>query len=167
MPAGITALKQFGKPIVCNEDDKTGGEAVAALRASVGNGTSYGLMLKEQNQTFPFRFEGAADDPVFYAELRAQTTPRASEAKPAPRSTSGSGLALSAGEVPTAASANPLVPAWFPQAPPLPPPRGEVLRVGSVEELLAAGGLAIWLKRDLGKCRLLHGCASSSGLRFP
>ena len=68
-----------------------------------------GRWIKEQNQTFPFRFEGAADDPVFYAELRAQTTPRASEAKPAPRSTSGSGLAPSAGEVPTPASANPLV----------------------------------------------------------
>ena len=34
-----------------------------------------------------------------------------------------------------------------------------------VEELLTAGGLAILLKRDLGKRRLLHGCASSSGLR--
>ncbi|HRZ57680.1 MAG TPA: right-handed parallel beta-helix repeat-containing protein [Candidatus Paceibacterota bacterium] len=138
IPARITALKRFGKPIVCNEDDKIGPEAVAALRACVGNGASYGLMLKECNQTFPFRFAGAADDPVFYAALRAQTTPRAAEAKPPPQSTSGSGLAPSAGEVPTTAAANALVPASFSQAPPLPPPRGEVLRVATVEELLAA-----------------------------
>jgi hypothetical protein len=77
IPERIATLKRFGKPIVCNEDDKTGTNAVAALRASVENGAGYGLMLKEQNQTFPFRFEGAADDPVFYAELRRLTTRRA------------------------------------------------------------------------------------------
>ena len=33
-------------------------------------------MLKEHNQTFPFHFDGAADDPVFYAELRKLTTRR-------------------------------------------------------------------------------------------
>ncbi|NWF86183.1 MAG: SMP-30/gluconolactonase/LRE family protein [Bryobacteraceae bacterium] len=69
IPARIAALKPFGKPIVCNEDDKTGAEAVAALRACVDHGASYGLMLKARNQTFPFRFDGAADDPVFYAGL--------------------------------------------------------------------------------------------------
>lgn len=83
IPARITTLKRFGKPIVCNEDDKTDVETIAALRACVENGASYGLMLKDRNQTFPFRFEGAADDAVFYAELRAFTTPRASEAKTA------------------------------------------------------------------------------------
>jgi hypothetical protein len=36
-----------------------------------------------------------------------------------------------------------------------------------VEKSLAAGGLAILLKRDLGKCRLLYGGASSSVLRSP
>lgn len=35
-----------------------------------------------------------------------------------------------------------------------------------VEELLAAGGLAILLTRDLGKRRLRDGCAPSSALRF-
>ena len=30
------------------------------------------------------------------------------------------------------------IPSWFPQAPPLPPPRGEVVRAATVEELLAA-----------------------------
>ncbi|MCW5551002.1 MAG: serine hydrolase [Verrucomicrobiae bacterium] len=75
IPERIAALKQFGKPIVCNEDDKVGDRAAAALQASVTNGCAYGLMLKDHNQTFPFRFDGAADDPVFYAQLRALTTP--------------------------------------------------------------------------------------------
>jgi len=77
IPARIAALKRFGKPIVCNADDKTGAQAAAALQARVRNGASYGLMLKERNQFVPFRFEGAADDPEFYAELRKITTPRA------------------------------------------------------------------------------------------
>jgi CubicO group peptidase (beta-lactamase class C family) len=78
--ARIEVLKKFGKPIVANEDDKTGADAVAALRVSVENGASYGLMLEHHNQTFPFHFDGAADDPVFYAELKKLTT---SQAKPA------------------------------------------------------------------------------------
>jgi len=81
IPERIAALKPFGKSIVCNEDDRTDTAAVAALRASVANGASYGLMLKEHNQTFPFDFDGAADDPVFYAELCRLTTRR--EPRPA------------------------------------------------------------------------------------
>jgi CubicO group peptidase (beta-lactamase class C family) len=72
----ITALKRFKKPIVCNEDDKTGELAVAALRASVENGAGYGLMLKDHNQTFPFHFQGATDDPVYYAALSRLATGR-------------------------------------------------------------------------------------------
>ncbi len=75
IPERIAALKKFGKPIVCNEDDKVGDRAAAALQASVTNGCAYGLMLKDHNQTFPFPSDGAADDPVFYAQLRALTTP--------------------------------------------------------------------------------------------
>ncbi|HEY0550322.1 MAG TPA: right-handed parallel beta-helix repeat-containing protein [Verrucomicrobiae bacterium] len=40
--------------------------------------------------------------------------------------------------VQTNAVPGPFVPAWFAKAPPLPAPRGEVLRVADVEELLAA-----------------------------
>jgi CubicO group peptidase (beta-lactamase class C family) len=76
IPARLAALKKYGKPIVANEDNKTGSDAVAALRASVENGASYGLTLEKQNQTFPFHFDGPADDPVFYTELRSLTTPR-------------------------------------------------------------------------------------------
>ena len=74
IPARVAGLKRFGKPIVCNEDDKVGERAVAAMRASVTNGCAYGLMLKEHNQTFPFHFDGAADDPVYYAALKTTTS---------------------------------------------------------------------------------------------
>jgi hypothetical protein len=36
----------------------------------VDHGAGYGLMLNKHNQTFLFHFDGAADDPVFYVELR-------------------------------------------------------------------------------------------------
>lgn len=74
IPARIAALRRYGKPIVVNEDDKTGQAAVAAMKASVSAGASYGLMLQKHNQTFPFHFDGAADDPVFYAALRQLTS---------------------------------------------------------------------------------------------
>jgi CubicO group peptidase (beta-lactamase class C family) len=74
IPARLAALQRFGRPIVVNEDDKTGAEGVAALQASVAGGAGYGLMHKAQNQTTPFRFEGAADDPVYYAALQALTS---------------------------------------------------------------------------------------------
>lgn len=78
IPARVKALKRFNKPIVCNEDDKVGDKAVAAMQASVENGAAYGLMLKDHNQTFPFHFNGSSDDPVFYQALRAMTTNRKS-----------------------------------------------------------------------------------------
>lgn len=70
----VAALKRLGKPIVCNEDDKVGERAVAAMKASVENGCGYGLMLKDHNQTCPFRFDGAQDDPVYYEALKAMTS---------------------------------------------------------------------------------------------
>ncbi len=80
IPARVAVLRRFGKPIVCNEDDKVGARAVAALQASVGAGAAYGLMLKDRNQTYPFRFDGAADDPIYYAALQAVTSGRAASA---------------------------------------------------------------------------------------
>lgn len=77
IPARVAALREFGKPIVCNEDDKTGARAVAALQTSVANSCGYGLMLKDRNQTFPFHFDGAEDDPIFYAALQALASGRA------------------------------------------------------------------------------------------
>ena len=71
--------RDFRNVVVCNEDDRTGRNAVAALRATVECSAGYGLMLKEQNQTFPFHFDGAADDPIFYAALKELTTVSAVE----------------------------------------------------------------------------------------
>lgn len=77
IPARVAALKRYGKPIVCNEDDKVGAQAVAALKATVSGGAGYGLMLQKQNQTIPFHFNGAADDPLYYATLKAITSGKA------------------------------------------------------------------------------------------
>lgn len=75
IPERIQALKGYGKPIVCNEDQKVGNDAAQAARLSVENGASWGLMLEKVNQHFPFHFQGAADDPVVYATFRELTTP--------------------------------------------------------------------------------------------
>ena len=75
IPERIAALKKFGKPIVCNEDDKVGSQAAKAAELSVANGASWGLMLQQINQEFPFTFNGAADDPVVYAKLKELTAP--------------------------------------------------------------------------------------------
>ncbi len=72
--ARIAALRRFGKPIVCNEDNKTGAEGARALELAVAHGASWGLMLVEVNQHYPFTFEGAADDPVIYAAMRRMTS---------------------------------------------------------------------------------------------
>jgi len=45
IPARIASLKNFDKPIVCNEDEKTGMEGTRAAELCVANGASWGLML--------------------------------------------------------------------------------------------------------------------------
>jgi hypothetical protein len=69
------ALRRFGKPIVCNEDDKTGRRGAAAAGASVAAGISWGFMDEPVNQRFPFAFRGAADDEEVYAEFKRLTSP--------------------------------------------------------------------------------------------
>ncbi len=71
----IMALKRFGKPIVCNEDDKIGARGVAAARTCVANRASWGLMIESLNQSFPFTFNGTVDDPIVYRTLRELTQP--------------------------------------------------------------------------------------------
>jgi len=73
--ARITALKRFGKPVVCNEDAKVGRQGAKAAELCVANGASWGLMQAEVNQYFPFTFNGHNDDPPVYAKLKALTTP--------------------------------------------------------------------------------------------
>ena len=75
IPERMRELARYHKPIVCNEDDKTGADAAAAMRATVEHGGGYGLMLSEHNQTYPFRFDGADDDRQYYAALQAITSP--------------------------------------------------------------------------------------------
>ena len=73
IPPRVQALKKYGKPIVCNEDDKTGEEAARAAELSVRNGASWGFMHKEWNQYVPFAFHGAADDPAVYTKMKELT----------------------------------------------------------------------------------------------
>ena len=64
------ALKKYSKPIVCNEDDKVGDEAVLALQACVDNGCSWGFMHKNLNQYQPFEFNGYDDDRKVYDRFK-------------------------------------------------------------------------------------------------
>ena len=76
IPKRIERLTGFGKPIVCNEDDKTGDEAARAASASVAAGASWGFMHSKINQYFPLEFHGTEDDAVVYTELKRLTTPK-------------------------------------------------------------------------------------------
>jgi CubicO group peptidase (beta-lactamase class C family) len=75
IPVRIKALKQFARPIVCNEDAKTGKAGAQAATLCVANGASWGFMVEKVNQHFPFRFQGPADDEVVYAALKKLTSP--------------------------------------------------------------------------------------------
>lgn len=72
----IKAIKKFGKPVVCNEDDKLKEVGVNALVFSVINGCSWGYMNSKQNQFIPFKFEGVKDDTVVYNMMKKVTSPR-------------------------------------------------------------------------------------------
>ncbi len=76
IPGRIEALRRFGKPIVCNEDDKTGAAGAAAARQTVKHGASWGYMNEAVNQHFPFRFDGPADDQQVYDMFKELTSPR-------------------------------------------------------------------------------------------
>lgn len=71
----INPLKKYGKPIVCNEDDKIGKEGAAALAYSVINGAGWGFMESGVNQHIPFEFRGEKDDPEVYSMFKSMSTP--------------------------------------------------------------------------------------------
>jgi len=75
MPARIEALRQYGKPVVCNEDDKIGSEGAQAAAICVAHGVAWGFMHKDKNQFIPFEYAGARDDPAVYVALKRLTTP--------------------------------------------------------------------------------------------
>jgi hypothetical protein len=95
IPQRIAMLKKYGKPIVCNEDEKVGEAGAKAAEACVASGASWGLMEEKVNQRFPFTFHGAADDPLIYATLKqlaSPTRPAATETEtyfPPPESQGG------------------------------------------------------------------------------
>ncbi|MFO0911359.1 MAG: serine hydrolase [Pirellulales bacterium] len=89
IPARIAQLRPLGKPIVCNEDDKTGRDAAAAARLCVQSQASWGLMAEQVNQRYPFEFHGADDDPVVYDALRRATMPHRTDYFPPPESQGG------------------------------------------------------------------------------
>jgi hypothetical protein len=70
IPRRLSELRSYGKPIVCNEDQKVGRAGAQAAQLCLTNGASWGLMLEKINQQFPFSFQGAADDAAVYETLR-------------------------------------------------------------------------------------------------
>ena len=90
IPKRIQALKKYGKPIICNEDQKYGEQAAEAARLSVEHGASWGFMHEKINQHFPFLFKGADDDLKVYKMLKKLTTPISAETYfPQPESNGG------------------------------------------------------------------------------
>jgi CubicO group peptidase (beta-lactamase class C family) len=90
IPKRIQALKKYGKPIICNEDQKYGEQAAEAARLSVENGASWGFMHEKINQHFPFHFNGADDDLKVYHMLKKLTTEVGAETYfPPPESNGG------------------------------------------------------------------------------
>ena len=75
IPKRIKQLKRFGKPIMCNEDDKTGRDAARAAELSVEHGASWGYMNKAVNQYQSFEFNGHEDDVTMYRTLKKLTSP--------------------------------------------------------------------------------------------
>jgi hypothetical protein len=72
----VATADKVSKAIVCNEDRRTGEEGAAALEAAVGALASWGYSNQKKNQSYPFHFEGADDDPVVYARFKELTSPR-------------------------------------------------------------------------------------------
>ena len=75
IPGAIQQARRYGKPVVVNEDDKVGAAGAEAARLTVENGAAWGFMHSAKNQSAPFEFGGAADDPMVYAMLKRLTTP--------------------------------------------------------------------------------------------
>lgn len=71
--ARIDILKKYGKPLICNEDDKVGKVGADALLHAVKNGCGWGYMNIKTNQSYPFRFQGTDDDPEVYEMFRVVT----------------------------------------------------------------------------------------------
>ncbi len=71
----VASADKVSKAIVCNGDSKIGEVGARALEATVNALASWGYSNQKQNQEYPFKFEGKADDPVVYAKFQELTTP--------------------------------------------------------------------------------------------
>ena len=105
--ARIASLKRFRKPIVCNEDEKLPAENLLAAELSAAAGASWGLMLPDLNQRFPFEFQGAPDAPEVYAKVRQLTTSNEISYFPPPESRGGWRRLDSAGDIRAIAGMDP------------------------------------------------------------
>ena len=74
VPKRFAALPRINKPIVCNEDEKSGRDGARVAELCVEHGISWGFMLQRANQWFPFTFGGAGDDRIVYGKLRELTS---------------------------------------------------------------------------------------------
>ena len=73
IPGCVEASRAYGKPVVCNEDEKTGPVGAEAARLAIISGAGWGFMHMAKNQSAPFEFEGPDDDPDVYGALRRLT----------------------------------------------------------------------------------------------
>lgn len=69
----VAKLRAYIKPVVGTADDRSGEAAAKAADGAVRALYSWGFAC-EKNERYPFRFEGAKDDPVVYARLKKLTT---------------------------------------------------------------------------------------------
>jgi hypothetical protein len=71
----IKDMKRWGKPVICNEDDKLAAAGASACLLSVINGCGWGFMHSRKNQTIPFGFEGISDDSAVYSMMKNVASP--------------------------------------------------------------------------------------------
>ena len=69
----VVKLAKRSKAIVCVDDSKVGPEALEALKICVRSLCSWTYSNLKNNQHYPFRYRGAADDPAVYSELKKLT----------------------------------------------------------------------------------------------
>lgn len=74
IPKRIQVAHQYGKPVVCNEDDKIKEAGSKAALISVKSGAGWGFMNIKKNQIFPFQFNGVGDDTIVYNMIEKLTS---------------------------------------------------------------------------------------------
>ena len=73
----IEEVMKYGKPVLCNEDDKIAEAGAEEARLSVLNKAGWVFIHIKKNQNMPFEFDGAKDDTLVYEMMKTLTTPSA------------------------------------------------------------------------------------------